>query len=186
MEILGIMGSPRRNGNTDILLSWALAGAEQAGATTKIIQLKELTINECDGCLACWKNAPCPKQDDMNPLYEKITASDAYIFATPVYWYGPTALMKGFIDRWVYFNAPDNRTKIRGKSAALLVPYEETDPINGEAVSQFFQRSLSYLEMKLIGELLVGDVGPKGAVKAIPELELAARRLGERLAKGQN
>ena len=121
--ILGVVGSPRRNGNTDVLVSHVLKGARAAGAQTETLYLGDLTIQECDGCHACWQGPVCPKRDDMDAVYPKIIASDAIIFGTPVYWYGPTALMKGLIDRFVYFNCPENRVKIRGKSAAIVVPF---------------------------------------------------------------
>lgn len=93
--ILGVVGSPRRKGNTHILVSRILEGAKKEGAATEIIFLNDLTIRECDGCHVCWKGRKCSKKDDMNNIYPKIIQSDVIIFGTPVYWYGPTALMKG-------------------------------------------------------------------------------------------
>ena len=81
--------------------------------------LNDLHIEECIGCHACWKIGSCVKQDDMNILYQKILESQVIVFGTPVYWYGPTTLMKGFIDRFVYYNCPQNRPKIKGKCALL-------------------------------------------------------------------
>ena len=128
-KILGIMGSPRMNGNTHILVNKILKGAEDNGASTEIIFLKDMDIKECDGCHTCWKGKDCSKKDDMNNIYPKIIDSDVIVFGTPVYWYGPTALMKAFIDRFVYFNCEENRAKIRGKLAAVAVPFEEENPI---------------------------------------------------------
>lgn len=54
----------------------------------------------------------------MNGFYQKIIDSDILVFGTPVYWYAPTAIMKAFIDRFVYFNCPENREKIRGKNSS--------------------------------------------------------------------
>src|SRR5512138_2812576 len=118
-RVLGLVGSPRKNGNTHLLVAKMLEGAQAEGAETELVLLPDLTIQECDGCLACWRDKPCPKQDDMNALYPRIVASDVLVLGTPVYWYGPTALMKAMIDRWVYFNCPQNRAKIRGKRALL-------------------------------------------------------------------
>ena len=67
----------------------------------------------------------CSKNDDMLGTYPKISQSDALILGTPVYWYGPTGLMKLFIDRFVYFNCQQNRDKIKGKSVVIAVPFEE-------------------------------------------------------------
>jgi multimeric flavodoxin WrbA len=169
-KILGVVGSPRRNGNTHILVSKILDGAEAAGAGTEILFLDDLKINECDGCHACWEGKPCSKRDDMNALYPKIVESDVIIFGTPVYWYGPTALMKTFIDRFVYFNCPENRAKIRGKLAVIAVPFEEENLATAAPLVEFFEKSFRYLEMSLIGKIIVPGVGRKGEI-----LEKAAR-----------
>ena len=121
-------GSPRKNGNTHVMLNAVVDGARAMGAETRLVELPGLAIGECNGCHACWQGRECPLEDDMNPLFETIAASDALVFGTPVYWYGPTALIKALLDRMVYFNCPENRAKIRGKPAALVTPYEETGP----------------------------------------------------------
>jgi len=117
--VLGVVGSPRRNGNTHILVERVLEGARRAGATTDLLLLGDLHIRECDGCHVCWEGRTCAKGDDMVPLYERIAASHALVFGTPVYWYGPTALIKAFLDRFVYFNCSGNRPHVRDKAAAL-------------------------------------------------------------------
>ncbi len=163
-NILGIVGSPRKHGNTHILVSKILEGAEKAGASAELIFLNDLSIQECDGCHVCWEGQFCCKQDDMNDLYPKIIASDVIIFGTPVYWYGPTALMKGFIDRFVYFNCPEKKAKIRGKSAVIAVPFEDEDPCTAVPVEDFFNNCFQYLEMKLVGKILVPGVTHRGEV----------------------
>ena len=112
-NFLGVVGSPRKKGNTHILISKIFQGAKREGAIGDILFLNDLDIQECDGCHICWMGKPCRKKDDMNRIYPKIIESDVIIFGTPVYWYGPTALMKGFIDRFVYFNCPENRKYIK-------------------------------------------------------------------------
>ena len=99
--VLGVVGSPRRNGNTHILVSRVLDGAGEAGALTDLVFLGDLTIGECDGCHVCWRGKPCSKCDSMNDLYPRISDSDVLVFGTPVYWFGPTALMQAFLDRFV-------------------------------------------------------------------------------------
>ena len=118
----------------------------------------------------------------MLAIYPKIIAADAIIFGTPVYWYGPTALMKAFIDRFVYFNCPENREKIRGKSAVIAVPFEEEDPEMAGGVVEFFEKSLEYLEMKLLGKIIVPGVGEKGDVRRKPECLQQAYELGRAVA----
>lgn len=119
----------------------------------------------------------------MNKIYPKIIQSDVIIFGTPVYWYGPTALMKCFIDRFVYFNYPENRAKIRGKSAVIAVPFEEENPKTANLLVNFFKKSLQYLEMQLIDKILVPGVSRRGdIVKKGDQLE-KGYKLGRKLAK---
>jgi multimeric flavodoxin WrbA len=182
-KILGVMGSPRRNGNTHILISRILEGAGAEGAVGDIIFLDDLAIQECNGCHACWEGTECSKDDDMNNIYPKIIESDGIVFGTPVYWYGPTALIKGFIDRFVYFNCPENRAKIRGKPAVLAVPFEEEDPEAAALLKAFFEKSLLYLEMNLIGTILVPGVNRKGEILEKEAKLQEGYELGRKLAR---
>ncbi len=182
-KILGIVGSPRCNGNTHLLVSRVMEGARESGAETETILLGDLHIRECDGCHACWRNHPCSKDDDMNALYSKIMESDHIVFGTPVYWYGPTALMKALVDRFVYFCCPGNRGGIAGKTASLAIPLEETDPETWTPVTEFFRKSLDYLGIPIIGTIIAPGVGEKGAVRNHPEFLREAHELGMRLGR---
>lgn len=182
-RILAVMGSPRKNGNTHILISKIVEGAKANGAVVDELFLSELTISECDGCHACWKGKECRKDDDMRDIYPAIIQSDIIIFGTPVYWYGPTALMKAFIDRFVYFNCPENRQKIKGLSAAIAVPFEEDDLDTARGVVEFFEKSLAYLEVELLGQIIVPGVGEKGAVRSKSQSLQQAYDLGLKLAQ---
>ena len=181
--ILGIVGSPRKRGNTHVLVSRILDGAVSEGAAAETLFLGDLDIRECDGCHVCWKGKPCSKKDDMNRIYPKIIQSDIIVFGTPVYWYGPTALMKCFIDRFVYFNCPANRAAIKGKSAVLAVPFEEEDPKTADLLVKFFKKSLHYLEMNLIGSILIPGVGGRGDIFNKPGSLEKGYELGRKLAK---
>jgi multimeric flavodoxin WrbA len=182
-KIIGVMGSPRRNGNTHILLSRILEGAESEGAKGDILFLDDLAIQECNGCHSCWEGKDCSKDDDMNGIYPKIIKSDGIVFGTPVYWYGPTALMKVFIDRFVYFNCPEHRAKIKGKSAVLAIPFEEEDPRTAALLVSFFEKSLEYLEMNLIGTILVPGVSRKGEILEKEAKLQEGYELGRRLVR---
>jgi len=182
-KILGVIGSPRKKGNTHILVSRILDGAKEEGADTEIIFLNDLDIRECDGCHSCWKGRQCSKKDDMNAIYPKIIESDIIIFGTPVYWYGPTALMKCFIDRFVYFNCPENRSKIKGKAAVLAIPFEEDNIKTADLLIRFFVKSLRYLEMKIIGKILSPGVSARGDILKKKEFLKKGYQLGRRISK---
>jgi multimeric flavodoxin WrbA len=181
-DILGVVGSPRANGNTHTLVQAILDAARAEGARPELLLLKDLTIRECIGCHACWRNEECTRQDDMNGVYPKIVASDVIVFGTPVYWYGPTALMKAFVDRFVYFNCPDNREHIRGKLAVIVSPFEEETKEAASLLVAFFDKCFAYLEMELAGKLLAPGVTLKGEVGKREAYLSEARQLGRALA----
>jgi multimeric flavodoxin WrbA len=181
-KILSVVGSPRRNGNTHILVSKIAEGAKAKDAEVDELFLADFTIVECDGCHVCWEKDECIKDDDMSALYQRIIQSDVIIFGTPVYWYGPTALMKGFIDRFVYFNCPKNRAKIRGKSAVIAVPFEEESLEMATPVVEFFQKCFDYLEVNLAGKILVPGVSTRGEIRKKEKSLQQAYELGQTLA----
>ena len=181
-KILTVVGSPRRNGNTHILVSKVAEGARAKDAEVDELFLGDFTIRECDGCHVCWKMDECIKNDDMLAIYRKIIRSDVIIFGTPVYWYGPTALMKGFIDRFVYFNCPKNRAKIRGKSAVIAVPFEEENLEVAKPVVEFFQKCFDYLQMSLVGKIIVPGVSIRGEIRHKEKVLEEAYNLGQTLA----
>jgi len=182
-KVLGIIGSPRRNGNTHILMSRILEGARQAGAAAEELFLDNLRIEECDGCHSCWAADDCSKNDDMAAVYPRIIDSDVLVFGTPVYWYGPTALMKGFIDRLVYFNSPEHRAKIRGKAAVMAIVLEEKNPDTYTPTVQFFERCFAYLELAEAGRIIVPGVAAKAEILESPDRLEEALELGKSLAR---
>lgn len=181
-KVLGIVGSPRKRGNTHILVSRILEGAESEGASTDIIFLKGMKIRECDGCHVCWEGKDCNKKDDMLDIYPKLINSDVLVFGTPVYWFGPTALMKAFLDRFVYFTCPENENKIKGKKVVLVVPFEDTDMETAAPLVAMFEKSFDYLEMNLVGTILVPGVGETGAILGKTEYLEEGYQLGKSLA----
>ncbi len=102
MKVLGVDGSPRKYGNTYKLLEVALLAAEEEGAETELVDLYDLEIRPCLGCLSDEPRAcgyPCVLDDDMRPLYDAVLRADALVLATPIYWYGPSGRLKDFVDR---------------------------------------------------------------------------------------
>lgn len=97
--IVGIQGSPRLGGNTDILLDAALKGAEEVGADTLKIVLNELNMRPCQGCGGCSSSGHCVLPDDMTMVYEAIEKMDGMVLTSPVYFGGVTAQTKMMIDR---------------------------------------------------------------------------------------
>ncbi|MEM3145872.1 MAG: flavodoxin family protein, partial [Thermoproteota archaeon] len=104
MKVLAINGSPRgENGNTDRILQAFLQGAREAGAEIETIYLRNLKINPCLGCFTCWTKTPgvCVHNDDMVQILPKIRRADIVVYATPLYVFTVSGLMKNFMDRLI-------------------------------------------------------------------------------------
>jgi len=99
VRVLGIAGSPRRGGNTDLLLDEVMKGAKSKGAKVKTIVLNDLDISPCQHCDACFEAGVCKVKDDMQMVYQEMEKADRIVLASPVHFLGLTAQMKAMIDR---------------------------------------------------------------------------------------
>jgi multimeric flavodoxin WrbA len=99
MRVVAIMGSPRRNSNTEILVDAAIAGAAERGAATQKIAVCELDIRPCTECYRCAVDGKCCIEDDMSWIYDALVAADRIILASPVFFYGLSSQSKALVDR---------------------------------------------------------------------------------------
>ena len=100
MKAVGIVGSARKNGNTEILTRHTLKAIAEEGMDTELIRLADLDIRPCDGCMVCRDEERCPIDDDLVPLYTRIKKeADIVILSSPVYFGSATALLKAFMER---------------------------------------------------------------------------------------
>jgi multimeric flavodoxin WrbA len=176
-KVLGLMGSPRRNGNTEILVDTVLAGAEEHGAATEKVLLGTLEIAPCRACDSCRKTGKCIHEDDMVGLIEQMKEADVWVLGTPVYWWGPTAQFKAFLDRWygIY-----NQGIFKGKDIVLVVPLESNNETVYNPTLDMFKGIMDYLGMNHIGTVLATRVYEKGAVNDHPEYLDMAREIGRK------
>jgi len=104
MKVLAFSGSPRRNGNSTLLLREMLRGAEETGVQLEEIIAGDVAIKHCRGCLRCNLLKRCAiKDDDWPELSEKILNADLLVFATPIYFHHITAPLKKILDRFRCF-----------------------------------------------------------------------------------
>ncbi len=153
MKILALIGSPRRGGNTEILVDQLLRGAAVKGHAVQKLRLYDHEILPCIDCRRCKKlegNFNCALQDGMAEIYPALEESDVIIFGTPIYWYGPTGKMKLAIDRLRPFIASG---RMKGKKGILVVPSEEGPGCCGPLV-EMFRMSFEYLGMQTAGSIL--------------------------------
>ena len=121
-KIYAVNGSPRKNGNTVLLLQKALDGAASAGAEVKLIQLADLNFGGCRSCFACKKlvnPAPgCVLKDDLTEILKELLHADGIIMGSPIYFGAESGLYRNFLERLFfpmlrYTNPPSSRAEKR-------------------------------------------------------------------------
>ncbi len=180
-RVLGIVGSPRRGGNTEILVDEVLRGAEQAGAQVEKVILSKLDIRPCRGCDACKKAGKCTQQDDMHALLEQMKRSQVWVLGTPIYWWGPTAQLKAFVDRWYGAEYGDNRgTVFKGRRVILTIALEDTNERSVRHTVGMFEDILAYLRIEHLATIVASGVLDRGAVREHPDVLTEAYQTGRK------
>ena len=178
-QVIGIIGSPRRNGNTEVIVDSIIEGAEEVGVVSQKVILKDLKVAPCKACNVCSKNSSCVHQDDMENLLAQMFDSDVWILGTPVYWWGPTAQFKAFLDRWYSVN---DRSLFRGKEIVLVIPSGGAGEYYYGPTKDILERIIDYLGMIHVRTILAPGIGEKGVVKEHPEILDSARQTGRDVA----
>ncbi len=172
-KALGLVGSPRRGGNTETLVDEVLRGASEAGASTEKVILSDLSIHPCTACNTCTRTGSCVFNDDMDAVLEKMRLSGVWVLGTPVYWWGPTAQMKTFIDRWYGVD----KASFRGKKVVLVVPSGGGSSYSDTTV-EMLESIASYLGMRRLGTIRAPSSSSPGVVKSETGLMKKAWALG--------
>ncbi len=155
MKIIAINGSPRKNGNTGILLNKALEGAASNGAETELINLYDLNYKGCKSCFACKlingnSYGKCAINDEMRPILEKIKSSDAIILGSPIYLGSITGEMRSFMERLIfpYLVYDENYSSLFDKRISVGLIY--TFGVNEQRLEQTkWKETLKYNEFLL-------------------------------------
>ncbi len=169
------IGSPRKKGNTSVLSDFLVNELDKNKFKVKIYFLYDFEINPCIDCRACKKNKlECALRDEMQILYKIIEDSDILIFGTPIYWFGPTATTKLFIDRLrpYYVNK-----KMAGKKAALLLT-AGSGASDCDLTIELFKRTFTCLEIDFLGEVSAKGYDA-GEVKSDFDAINSINKLGE-------
>jgi multimeric flavodoxin WrbA len=188
MKILVILGSPRKNGNSEIAVrTIADALTDHLVCDTEYIRVTTRKISPCIGCGGCEKTGMCIVQDDMQELYDKVDEADILFLASPTYFYGLSAQIKSFIDRiqarWSRRYLLKTRVRQEDTRLGYLVCTAAT---HGK---RLFEGSIlvakSYfdaVDMAYGGEFLVRGVDEKGALDNYPEELERARTFAREIA----
>ncbi|MGB8991750.1 MAG: flavodoxin family protein [Desulfobaccales bacterium] len=189
MQVLGIFGSPRRQGNSDLLMKAFLQGAATAGALVEEVFLREVKISPCLEIYHCFKDGTCPIKDDMRGLYDKLLEADVVALASPVFFYGLSAQAKAMIDRtqalWARRYVMKQDFPGGRRQGVLLC----TGATKGKLLFVGCRLTAKYffdaINVRYAAEILVRGVDEKGAINDRREVLEQARDLGRRLALGE-
>jgi len=157
MKVLSVLASPRRQGNTAVLLKEYLKGVEDLILPVQIetIYLQSKKIQYCTGCNTCQRSSQsqCILKDDMQDIYKYVEKADVMIFATPVYVFNMTGQLKTFLDR---LYAVDHKILLN-KKIVLLTTYGDINEANAgvQNIVQSITMLSDYLGMEFIQNLNV-------------------------------
>ena len=193
-KVLGIGGSPRKGGNSDVLLKRLIKGASDEGVDTEEIQLRDYQFQSCTGCERCRKDKWCTElQDEMQLIYPKIREASGLVLISPIHNYNMTALMKSFIDRlYCFYEFSDERPGYwssqladQGRKAIIAVVGEQASREEGgmDLTLKAMRLPIEALGYEVIGEMPVLGIFNKGKVKRYPQELEKAERLGRLLAR---
>ncbi len=191
MKVIAFVASPRKQGNTDTLVTSFLQGAQDRGAETEKIYLYDCTINSCQGCYRnCWLGpGDCTRfHDDMNHLIPAMITSDLILFASPVYMASYSSQLSVFFERCIPVHHVDLERKIivgnrlKGKNAVMALVHDSPNPATADLPFRALEHTLqNNFQMNIVGKLHVPGVRDKGDIAHKPECLREAFLLAEKL-----
>ncbi len=185
MKVVGISASPRRSGNSEIMLNRALEGSASSGALVEKIVLNELDLKPCQECGGCDKTGRCVIRDDMDQIYDKLDKADACIIASPIFFASVSAQAKMMIDRFQCFwvskyilkDKPPAK-KRRGAFLSVAGSYRKEHFDNAKGVIKAF---FATLDIEYAGELFCGGIDKTADIDRDTETLNKAYKLGKEL-----
>lgn len=186
MHVLGIMGSPRRESNTELLLDTALSAAAERGASTSKVSVCELSILPCVECYHCAVDGTCSLKDDMGRVYDSLVTADQIILASPVFFYGITAQAKALVDRcqalWVRrYVLKSWKPDVDSRKGGLISVGATKGPRLFDGVLLTAKYFFDAVGVGLSEELLVRGIDGRAQVREFPDYLRQAADLGHRL-----
>ena len=189
ITVLGLAGSPRRNGNTETLLDWCLEAAAGEGAEVVKFRLRELDIGGCIACDGCFEGGSCIVEDGMDELYPFLRSADSVVLAAPIFSMGLSAQAKAMVDRCQPFWALKYVLKERLVAPGRPQRMGSFLSCSGTSFKNVFdgaRQVVNYfwhvLDVHAAGDLLCPGVDTKGEIMEHPSARQVAEDIGRRLA----
>jgi len=183
LKVLGIMGSPRIKGNTDLLLDEALKGAQSRGAEVEKIMAGNLKIAPCREIYACLKDGKCVIKDDMDGIYPKLLNADAVIVATPIFFYTVSAQLMALISRCqaLWSRRYVLNMDVPAKKGAFIAVGATRGAKLFDGPKLTIRYFFKAINAEYTNELLIRGIDKKGEIKEHPTALTDAYELGQRM-----
>jgi multimeric flavodoxin WrbA len=165
MKTVILFGSPRKNGNTIQLVRTMTDALKKGGHSVRMLYLNDLNIRPCQGCYTCVSNGSCKINDDMKDIRKYILESDLIVYATPVYWFGPSAQLKLVMDRSIAFMDGEYNSRIAGKKAITLLTFADNNTDTCRPAIEMFEKTFGILKLSYTGGIEAAGCSETGAVK---------------------
>jgi multimeric flavodoxin WrbA len=182
-NVLIILGSPRKKGNSAALAEQIAKGAQAGGAKVESVYLHSLNISPCQSCWTCYEAGArgCAIDDDMQTLYPKLLQADAWVIASPVYWFSMSGQTKVFMDRLLALPSFDKKAFV-GRKIAVAMSFGDTNVYNSGCVNALrsFEDAFKYVKANLVG-MVYGSAHEPGVIRENASLMAEAERLGKKL-----
>jgi multimeric flavodoxin WrbA len=189
MKVIAFLGSPRKDGNTELLLNESIKGVEASGSRVELFNLNLANIKPCQNCGGCEQTGECTIEDDMTGIAAEIRAADRIILASPIFFFGLSAQAKTMIDRCQSFwcekyllkrSIPEGKFGRKGLLLLVGGMKKQVGADCGNATATAFFRTVSVREHKVLSYL---GVDAKGAIADHPDALRDAFEAGRELAR---
>jgi len=190
--VLGVSGSPRKNGNSDVILKAIVSGVSHEKVSSDYLNLTKVQFQGCIGCEKCRKEKICTGLiDGMSLIYQQVISSKGLILVSPTHNYNITSWLKAFIDRiYCFYEFETDRPRSwssqfanQGRKAVIAAICEQENKQDMGFTLEAMRQPLEALGYEIVGELSVFRIFDKAKVKHDTDAMENAFELGQKLAQ---
>ncbi|HIU25768.1 MAG TPA: flavodoxin family protein [Candidatus Copromorpha excrementigallinarum] len=180
-KMLILTGSPRKDGNTALMVDAFTKGAKEAGYDVVRFDTAMMNIKGCLHCQTCWsKERSCSLDDDFVKIGSELEAADSLVFAAPMYWSQFPSHLKAVVDKLYAYVVPACQKSLAGKKFAMITCGDGADEHAFDAVVPWYEGLAKYMQWEAAGYVAVPALMEKGDVKKTDGLE-KAYELGKKM-----
>jgi len=182
MKVIGITGSPRKNGNTETLVQTVLDAAAEKGHSTEMFNLNDLQFAGCQACMYCKSHDHCKLDDGLTAVMDAIKDADAVVFGAPIYMFQFSGQFKMFEDRLYMFLGKDFKVSLKpGKKAVIVTSQGNPDAKMFEGAAHGFGNVLKMFGFQVVDTIQMTNGNSPAAIRDRKDLLDMAKNAGKQL-----